>query len=398
MPRRRRASPTLNPVNRPGPPQSYRRRPSAYGVDKIRSFIQMVMNNHKIPEIASVIGVSERQLYRWQANLIDHGGIANIETHVQGRKYKLTVDDEEALLEHLKYDGWKELGEMVYWLEYERGVTVSRSTVSRLLERNSWNKKKLEVISSNRSDQARRLYLQDIERFPVEDLIFLDETIFDEKTGWRSKGWAPIGDPARYKTSRSRGKTHACLAAISVDGWLPCYSIIQGYYNKEAFADWLREELLPFIERRFGIGRPMVIIMDNCSTHVNQTVQEIIERGGHLVRYLPPYSPDYNPIELTFATLKAWIRRWFWHRRQDYGTFKEFLHMAVEESGCDRFVKKLYRHAAGGRYLEAAELDSQRDAISRYETARTNDMEWLEDSNIDGEVDEREELSDNDDF
>ncbi len=64
------------------------------------------------------------------------------------------------------------------------------------------------------------------------------------------------------------------------------------------------------------------------------------------MRYLPPYSPDYNPIELTFSVLKAWVRRHFdetWPHFE--GTFGDFLHYAVERSGCDRYPRQHFKHS-----------------------------------------------------
>lgn len=60
----------------------------------------------------------------------------------------------------------------------------------------------------------------------------------------------------------------------------------------------------------------MVIKMDNVAIHVQEEVMQLIESSGHIIRYLPPYSPDYNPIELTFSVLKAWMKRnWPFYRR-----------------------------------------------------------------------------------
>ncbi len=61
---------------------------------------------------------------------------------------------------------------------------------------------------------------------------------------------------------------------------------------------------------------------------------------------MPPYSPDYNPIELTFSVLKAWVRRHFddtWPHFE--GTFDDFLHYAVERSGCDRYPRQHFKHS-----------------------------------------------------
>jgi transposase len=53
--------------------------------------------------------------------------------------------------------------------------------------------------------------------------------------------------------------------------------------------------------------RPRVIVIDNNSTHIDEVIANAIEAEGHIVRFLPPYSLDFNPIELIFSVLKAWF-------------------------------------------------------------------------------------------
>ena len=80
-----------------------------------------------------------------------------------------------------------------------------------------------------------------------------------------------------------------------------------------------------------------IIVLDNVSVHVDPEIVSAIKAKGCLVKYLPPYSPDYNPVELTFSMLKAWMGRHFMtfqHVFQD--DFGGFLKHAVEHSGCDR--------------------------------------------------------------
>ncbi|KAF1968657.1 hypothetical protein BU23DRAFT_479683, partial [Bimuria novae-zelandiae CBS 107.79] len=62
--------------------------------------------------------------------------------------------------------------------------------------------------------------------------------------------------------------------------------------------------LIPTL-RAFYSGKLIVIILNNILIHTNDNVRVIIKRARYLLQYLPPYSPDYNPIELTFAVLKA---------------------------------------------------------------------------------------------
>jgi hypothetical protein len=92
-----------------------------------------------------------------------------------------------------------------------------------------------------------------------------------------------------------------------------------------------------------------VICLDNLNVHLDHRVREALEGKGCLIKFLPPYSPDYSPIELTFSILKAWIRRHFRSLRYIYqGDFGGFLQYAVEQSGCDKKAMEHFRHAAGG--------------------------------------------------
>ena len=84
----------------------------------------------------------------------------------------------------------------------------------------------------------------------------------------------------------------------------------------------------------------MVIVLDNVSIHIDESITQAIEAEGHYIRYLPPYSPDYNLIKLTFSVLKAWIRRHFYFIRSNYENFGDFLKAAIEQSRCDRFTTR----------------------------------------------------------
>ena len=204
---------------------------------------------------------------------------------------RLSPADTKALLERLLREGWMSQHEMACWLEYERGIQVtcgrggscdpiarppsptsSQSTISRLLKRQRWSKKEVRRISLTQSREARQRNREEISRFPDEDLVFLDESIFNEKTGWRHMAYAPIGHEAtysRYSASVRRGKTSwSILAAMTLEGWLDCTGIKEGYYNRENLCSWLKESLLPALDRVYG--RPIVIILDNCSTHIDE--------------------------------------------------------------------------------------------------------------------------------
>jgi transposase len=97
-------------------------------------------------------------------------------------------------------------------------------------------------------------------------------------------------------------KTTTFVAALRVGG-LMAPLVIDGALNGDLFVAYVRQVLAPTL-------RPGdVVIMDNLSSHKRVQVRQAIEAAGGVLRYLPPYSPDLNPIELAFAKLKALLRK-----------------------------------------------------------------------------------------
>src|SRR5712664_698471 len=93
------------------------------------------------------------------------------------------------------------------------------------------------------------------------------------------------------------------------------------------------------------------------------------------VRYLSPYSPNFNPIELTFSVLKAWMKRNWVFLRQTCRTYGDFLELAIRESHCDRFARKQFQHAVGGVYIEEEQLIRFRRFIERYEAGEIDNID-----------------------
>ena len=200
-------------------------------------------------------------------------------------------------------------------------------------------------------------------------MVFLDKSLFNETTSWRLTGWAPIGNPARYTGDRSKGHSWSLLAAYTTQGYLSCWIVKEGYFNLEAFYKWLVEQFLPLCEPG------TVIIMDNVSMHCNPIIEEAIIRQGCLIRYLPPYSPELNPIELSFSVLKAWVRCRFHELWPSFdGSFREFLEMAVRESRCDRFAEAHFWHSGNGAYVFEGDMECLDARLRAFESGRSDDL------------------------
>ena len=86
----------------------------------------------------------------------------------------------------------------------------------------------------------------------AEQIVFLDEALFNEIIGWRATVWVSIGEVARYIGDRNRGYSWNLLTGYIVDDYLPYYKTKEGYYNKKKFLRWLEEDLLPCYKIKEG--------------------------------------------------------------------------------------------------------------------------------------------------
>ncbi|EED17223.1 conserved hypothetical protein [Talaromyces stipitatus ATCC 10500] len=324
-------------------PRPLSNKSNALSGDKISQIGRYLRLGWKCEAIASACNVSRATIFRYQSNLLRYGSLRKPAYRSLGRARKLSQADEDAVFEYLLHESWRQQDEVRSWLYYERGVDVSVPTISRLFKRRKWSRKQLKRISLNRSEPLRRAYLDDIRQFAADDLVFLDESIFNEKTGWRRHAYK-LGQDMEHLRSNDAGG----LSSLTGD-----------------FADWLETKLIPALSQihRF----PMVIVLDNVKIHTREHVSQIIESAGHLIRYLPPYSPDYNPIELTFSVLKSWMKRNWIFLRETCSNYGEFIHLSIQQSRCDRFARKHFKHAGNGVYIEEKELIEFHQFLAQYE-------------------------------
>jgi transposase len=132
-------------------------------------------------------------------------------------------------------------------------------------------------------------------------LVFIDETWIKTNMA-RTHARAPRGQRAIGAVPHGHWQTSTFLAALRCDRLTaPC--VIDGPINGLTFQAYVEQILVP------TLGPGDVVIMDNLGSHKGHAVRQAIERAGATLLYLPPYSPDLNPIELLFAKLKAMLRK-----------------------------------------------------------------------------------------
>lgn len=128
----------------------------------------------------------------------------------------------------------------------------------------------------------------------------------------RRHGRAPRGQRLRMSVPHGHWKTTTFIAGLRNTGMVAPF-VIDGPVNREVFELYVAKILVP------ELHPGDVVVMDNLSSHKGPAVRAMIRAAGARLLYLPPYSPDFNPIEKAFSTLKAALRKaaqrtvsWLW--------------------------------------------------------------------------------------
>ncbi len=118
----------------------------------------------------------------------------------------------------------------------------------------------------------------------------------------RLRGWAPRGHKLVDKVPHGHWRTLTFLAALRCDR-IDAPLVLDGPINGESFTAWIEQFLVP------TLSPGDIVIMDNLGSHKGQAVRRAIRAAGAKLLFLPPYSPDLNPIEQVFAKLKTLLRK-----------------------------------------------------------------------------------------
>jgi len=132
-------------------------------------------------------------------------------------------------------------------------------------------------------------------------LVFVDECSTNIALTTRFAR-APRGKRARGRAPRNWGRNVTLISSISLAGAGPSFSV-EGSSDGESFGLYLRSVLCPTLKRG------QIVVMDNLSVHKSAWVRELVEAEGAEVLLLPPYSPDFNPIEGAFSKIKGSLRK-----------------------------------------------------------------------------------------
>jgi transposase len=235
---------------------------------------------------ATLLGIGVASLIRWSNNLIPKK---------TRNKPATKIHDDELLRDVEMYPD-------AYLRERAERLNASKSGIHDALKRLGISHKK-KTFSHPKADENKRQEFQDkINNYEKngKPIIYLDEAGFANDMP-RTHGYGPIGERCVDKHDwHSKGRINVIGALFGV--CLLTVTLLIGSVNSDVFFAWVTQDLLPKLPPN------SVIVMDNASFHKRLDIQQAIKEAGHILEYMPPYSPDLNPIEHKWAQAKS-IRR-----------------------------------------------------------------------------------------
>jgi transposase len=146
------------------------------------------------------------------------------------------------------------------------------------------------------------------------------------------RGWAPKGKRLRGFAPQGHWRTMTFLAALRCDGLTaPC--VFDGPLNGRAFRAYVDQLLLPTLKPGD------IVVMDNLGSHKSKAVRHAIKDAGARLWFLPPYSPDLNPIEQAFAKIKHWMRLAQRRNSEDTWRYLGQLLATIQPQECANYLR-----------------------------------------------------------
>lgn len=249
----------------------------------------------------------------------------------------------EALCDRLLEKPGLYLDEMAIFLWDEFQMLVTTSCIRRALAFKGWSKKITRQRAKEQNAELREFYLHSISEFESYHLVYVDESGCDKRIGFRRTGWSPLGVAPVQMSQFHRDERYQILPAYAEDG-IVLSRVFRGSTDAAVFKDFI-DQLLRHCGR--WPEPKSVLVMDNASFHHSEYIAQICADAGVKLVYLPPYSPDLNPIEEFFAELKGFIKRnWGYYEGDPDQGFDAFLDWCIIKVGArEESARGHFQHA-----------------------------------------------------
>ena len=311
-----------------------------------RAIILHLFQGMDLKDVAYVLGVSVGAIRKWERQFKATGNVDPITTRNRSPRWPQEVYD--FILEYLKENPCFIFDELQASIKdrFPDVTNLSHSTLCRALHNDmALTRKVLTKRARESVPYERQMFVERLQPFFIapQQLVFVDETSKDGRSAYRNHAWSSRGVPAVVSIPNARGKRVSALAAMNYQGFRR-WGFTEGTYTRYSFHEMFVAEILPILN-----PWPMensIVIIDNAKIHMYRDFMDAIHSKGALVFFLPPYSPDLNPIEVGFALVKKWIQR---NCNLTFGSMpKECLYLAFRNASKDGIAVNLYEHCGYG--------------------------------------------------
>lgn len=270
---------------------------------------QSLILNRSSREIAQNLNVDQSTVSRTVKLFDEQGDVTKKDYPGNVGTKKLTPIDQLVILELVIDRPGIYLHELQQELANETGTEVDSTTICRFLSKSGFSRQKMVLAAKQRCEVMRAQHQLDMLAYTghSELLVFVDEVGADRRDILRQNAYSIKGIPATAKKFTFRGDRVNAICAISNDGLLDAYTTT-GSVNADIFLHFVEHALVPHLKPFNGFNERSVVIMDNASIHHQHAIVDAIQNSGALLHFLPPYSPDFNAIELTFSKVKSVLK------------------------------------------------------------------------------------------
>jgi transposase len=242
-------------------------------------------------KVAKQTGISKSTIHRWVANI---GKRTKHKPITRKRKRKLDIYKGQ-IISHMEANPLAR----IYDIQKLVYISASRSSICRFISSNNFLWKRIKPGKLNVASHMQiQTFQNTIKTVDYNDILCIDETSIHSHM-LPLYGYFRKGTSANLKTYRRKGKKSlTLLCAISVNG-VVAWKIIEGSCNSTIFAQFIEQ----FHSKH--------LILDNVSFHKTKDCLKVMNDNSNVALFIPPYSPQYNPIEEFFSQLKSRIRKMF---------------------------------------------------------------------------------------
>lgn len=285
-----------------------RMRCSPYSEDiRWRIVWQRFALDHSLARIAENLAISAPTVKRILQKFEVSGGVSKKVYPADKARRKISEPVKFFILHLLLRRPGIYLREIVSEVKASFQLEITESAVCKFIQKMNFTRQKLTNFAIQRDEGLRQEFKNDVALYPTNTLIFVDETGTDRTDAIRKIGYSLRGHPIKAHKLLVRGEHITAIAAISMGG-MEALRIVKGSVDGDVFYDFVCEDILSKLRPFDGINNNSILIMDNCSVHHTSEVESALNDTGIITHFLPPYSPDYNPIELAFSKVKYAIK------------------------------------------------------------------------------------------